>query len=244
MNAIEGIRCLRIGRGRNWIGCGKLVRIGAPAAGQILLEVGAWNLSTFAAGYLTPVALATHTIALNYASISYMVPLGIGAAAAVSVGHAIGAGDPARARRAGWMALALGTGFMVCAGIVFLVAPRPLIPLYTHDRARARGGAEPAVDRGGVPDFRWNPDGFDGSVARTGRNTRADVRQPGWLLGNGAAAGFHPVFRTEVGNLRDVDRADAVADCDCDCAAAAMASRFRADGAGALKNIGLVAVQC
>ena len=109
------------------------MRIGAPAAGQILLEVGAWNLSTFAAGYLTPVALAAHTIALNYASVSYMVPLGIGAAAAVSVGHAMGAGDPARARRAGWMALALGTGFMVCAGVVFLVAPRPLISLYTHD---------------------------------------------------------------------------------------------------------------
>ncbi len=111
----------------------KLVRIGAPAAGQILLEVGAWNLSTFAAGYLTPVALATHTIALNYASISYMVPLGIGAAAAVSVGHAIGAGDPARARRAGWLALALGSGFMLCAGVLFLVAPGPLITLYTRD---------------------------------------------------------------------------------------------------------------
>jgi len=111
----------------------KLVRIGAPAAGQILLEVGAWNLSTFAAGYLTPVALATHTIALNYASISYMVPLGVGAAAAVSVGHAIGAGDPARARRAGWLALALGAGFMVLAGVVFLIAPGPLIMLYTHD---------------------------------------------------------------------------------------------------------------
>lgn len=111
----------------------KLVRIGAPAAGQILLEVGAWNLSTFAAGYLTPVALATHTIALNYASITYMVPLGIGAAAAVSVGHAIGAGDPARARRAGWMALAMGAGFMMCAGVLFLVAPGPLIKLYTHD---------------------------------------------------------------------------------------------------------------
>ncbi len=111
----------------------KLVRIGAPAAGQILLEVGAWNLSTFAAGYLTPVALATHTIALNYASITYMVPLGIGAAAAVSVGHAIGADDPAKARRAGWMALAMGAGFMLCAGVVFLIAPGPLITLYTHD---------------------------------------------------------------------------------------------------------------
>jgi multidrug resistance protein, MATE family len=111
----------------------QLVRLGAPAAGQILLEVGAWNLSTFAAGYLTPVALATHTIALNYASISYMVPLGVSAAAAVSVGHAIGADDPARARRAGWMSLAMGTGFMMCAGVLFLAAPGPLIKLYTHD---------------------------------------------------------------------------------------------------------------
>jgi MATE family multidrug resistance protein len=110
-----------------------LVRIGAPAAGQILLEVGAWNLSTFSAGYLDPVALATHAIALNYASISYMVPLGVSAAAAVSVGHAVGAGNPARARRAGWLALGLGTAFMLCAGVVFLVAPRPLIFLYTHD---------------------------------------------------------------------------------------------------------------
>jgi multidrug resistance protein, MATE family len=111
----------------------QLARLGAPAAGQILLEVGAWNLATLAAGWLTPVALATHQIALNYAALTYMVPLGVSAAAAVSVGHAIGAGDPARARRAGWLALALGTGFMLCAAVVFLVAPRPLIALYTTD---------------------------------------------------------------------------------------------------------------
>jgi MATE family multidrug resistance protein len=111
----------------------QLARLGAPAAGQILLEVGAWNLATLTAGWLTPVALATHTIALNYAAITYMVPLGVGAAAAVTVGHAVGAGDPARARRAGWLALALGTGFMLLAAAVFLVAPGPLIALYTHD---------------------------------------------------------------------------------------------------------------
>jgi len=111
----------------------QLIRLGAPAAGQIILEVGAWNLATFSAGYLDPVALATHSIALNYASISYMVPLGVSAAAAVSVGHAVGAGDPERARRAGWLALMLGTSFMLMAAVVFLVAPRPLIALYTHN---------------------------------------------------------------------------------------------------------------
>jgi MATE family multidrug resistance protein len=123
---------------RHWAGPSlarlrELTRLGIPAAGQIVLEVGAWNLATFSAGWLTPAALATHQIALNYASLTYMVPLGISAAAAVSVGHAVGAGDGARARRAGWLALGLGTSFMLLAAVVFLVAPEPLIALYTRD---------------------------------------------------------------------------------------------------------------
>jgi multidrug resistance protein, MATE family len=130
---------------RHWAGLNvsrlrTLIRLGAPAGGQILLEVGAWNLSTFSASYLDPVALATHAIALNYASISYMVPLGVSAAAAVSVGHAIGAGDRARARRAGWFALALGTGFMLLAAVAFLLVPGPLIVLYTRDPRVLRVG--------------------------------------------------------------------------------------------------------
>jgi MATE family multidrug resistance protein len=123
---------------RHWAGPSltrirELARLGVPAAGQIVLEVGAWNLATLSAGWLTPAALATHQIALNYASLTYMVPLGISAAAAVSVGHAVGAGDGARARRAGWLALGLSTSFMLLAAVVFLVAPGPLIALYTRD---------------------------------------------------------------------------------------------------------------
>jgi MATE family multidrug resistance protein len=111
----------------------KLMRLGLPAALQIILEVGAWNMATISAGFLSPYALATHQIAINYASITYMVPLGISAAAAVSVGHAVGAGEKAKARRAGWLALALGTSFMVLAGLIFLIFPTPLIELYTRD---------------------------------------------------------------------------------------------------------------
>ena len=111
----------------------RLFSLGAPAAGQILLEVGAWNLTVLAAGWLTPAELATHQIVLNYASLTYMVPLGVSAAAAVSVGHAVGAGDPARARRAGWLAMGLATSFMLMAAVVFLVAPVPLIALYTRN---------------------------------------------------------------------------------------------------------------
>ncbi len=133
MSAGAGIRCSAHWAAPQAARLKRLLRLGAPAAGQILLEVGAWNLATFSAGYLTPVALATHQIVLNYASVTYMVPLGISAAAAVSVGHAVGAGDAARARRAGWMALGLGTSFMLLAAVTFWAWPRPLIELYTSD---------------------------------------------------------------------------------------------------------------
>jgi len=111
----------------------QLCKLGLPAAVQISLEVGAWNTATMVAGLLTPIALATHQIAINYASISYMIPLGISSAAAVSVGHAVGAGDKARARRAGWLAMGLATAFMTLAGLAFFIAPKQLIELFTHD---------------------------------------------------------------------------------------------------------------
>ena len=124
---------------RHWAGpkmgwLRQLVRLGLPAGGQVLLEVGAWNLVTLAAGRLTPVELATHSIVFNYAALTYMVPLGIASAAAVSVGHAVGAVDGSRARRAGWMALALGTSFMLLSAAVYLGIPGPLIALYTTIR--------------------------------------------------------------------------------------------------------------
>jgi len=111
----------------------QLAGLGLPAGGQVLLEVGAWNLVTLFAGRLSAVALAAHSIVFNYGSLSFMVPLGIGSAAAVSVGHAVGAGDGGRARRAGWLALGLGTGFMLLAAVVYLGLPGPLVALYTRD---------------------------------------------------------------------------------------------------------------
>jgi MATE family, multidrug efflux pump len=112
-----------------------LLKLGVPAAGQIVMEVGAFGAATVMAGRLSPVALAAHQIALNCAAFSYMVPLGTSAAAAVAVGHAVGAGDGPRARRAGWLALAIGVGFMACAAIVFLLAPHAVLVVYTNQAA-------------------------------------------------------------------------------------------------------------
>jgi MATE family multidrug resistance protein len=62
-----------------------------------------------------------------------MVPLGISAAAAVAVGHAIGAGNPARARRAGILAISIGAGFMALMAVLLIVIPKPIISIWTSD---------------------------------------------------------------------------------------------------------------
>jgi MATE family multidrug resistance protein len=62
-----------------------------------------------------------------------MVPLGVSAAAAVAVGHAIGAGNPARARRAGTLAILIGAGFMACMALLLVTFPRPILHIWTSD---------------------------------------------------------------------------------------------------------------
>src|SRR6201996_5851045 len=121
--------------GVRWGQLRRLLQLGWPAASQLLFEVGAFSLSTLMAGRLAPNILAAHQIVLNSASLTYMVPLGVSAAAAVSVGHAIGAGDRARARRNGSMAIAIGVVFMAVAATAFLTVPQALIHVYTHDLA-------------------------------------------------------------------------------------------------------------
>jgi MATE family, multidrug efflux pump len=111
----------------------KLIRLGLPAALQITFEVGVFAAATTLIGRLGADVLAAHQIALNAVSLTYMVPLGISAAAAVRVGQALGRGDAAAASRSGWTATLMGAGFMGCAAIVFLTAPQPIIRAYTPD---------------------------------------------------------------------------------------------------------------
>jgi MATE family multidrug resistance protein len=118
----------------------KLIRLGLPAALQISFEVGVFAAATTLIGRLSPDVLAAHQIAINAVSLTYMVPLGIGAAAAVRVGQALGRGDVAAASRSGWTATLLGAGFMCCAAVVFLISPQPIIRAYTADANVMRVG--------------------------------------------------------------------------------------------------------
>jgi multidrug resistance protein, MATE family len=116
-----------------WARFAHLIRLGFPAASQISLEVGAFGAATILAARLDAASLAAHQIALNCASVSYMIPLGVSSAAAVRVGHAVGRGEFEAARRSGWVAIAIGVAFMACSAIVFITIPRTLLRLTTPD---------------------------------------------------------------------------------------------------------------
>ena len=70
-----------------------LLRLGIPAATQILFEIGAFTVATVMCARLGPMPLSGHEIALSCASLTFMVPLGISSAAAVRVGQELGRGD-------------------------------------------------------------------------------------------------------------------------------------------------------
>jgi MATE family multidrug resistance protein len=118
-----------------------LLRLGAPAATQICLEIGAFSAATAVCAKLGPVPLSGHEIALNCAAFTYMVPLGVSSAAAVRVGQQIGRGDVTGARRAGWSAIVIGTAFMTCAGLLFVSMPRLIARVFSPDPAVIRVGA-------------------------------------------------------------------------------------------------------
>ena len=110
-----------------------MLRLGVPIGLQQGLEFGAFAAIGVLMGVLGTTEMAAHQIAINIASLTFMVPLGVGAAAAVRVGHAAGAGDAGAARESARAAIVCGVGFMVCTAVVFLLVPGAIAARYTRD---------------------------------------------------------------------------------------------------------------
>lgn len=111
----------------DWPRFRELVRLGLPIAGVLALEVSVFNAAALLMGLIDAISLAAHAIAIQIASITFMVPMGLGQAATVRVGRAFGANDRDGITRAGWTAFVLGVGFMAAVALVMLLAPRALI---------------------------------------------------------------------------------------------------------------------
>jgi MATE family multidrug resistance protein len=113
----------------------RMLKLGLPIGAQMMLEGGAFNVMALLMGWLGVAQVAAHQVALNLASLAFMVPLGVSSAAAIMVGHAVGRGDPGGVRRSTIASLVVGTAFMLCTGALFIVAPESLAGLYTRDAA-------------------------------------------------------------------------------------------------------------
>ena len=178
---------------------GRLLRIGTPVALQQWLEVAVFAAGAVVIGWFGPSPLAAHEIAINLAALTFMVPLGLSAAAAAMVGRAIGRGDIAAARRDAVAAIGVGLAFMSAAALVFLAAPDGLAAMFITDSDTRRTAAQLLVVAGVFQVF----DGIQGVATGVLRGT-ADTAVPMvvhltgfWLIG--APAGLWAAYRGGLG---------------------------------------------
>jgi MATE family multidrug resistance protein len=110
----------------------RLFLLGAPIGIQHQLEYGVFGVVGLLMGAMGTNQMAGHQVALNLASVTFMVPLGVSAAAAVLVGQAVGRRDADAAHRAASASLVVAIGFMAATALVFLLLPLPLARIYSH----------------------------------------------------------------------------------------------------------------
>jgi MATE family multidrug resistance protein len=168
----------------------EVFRLGLPIGMTTLFEAMLFNAMTLLMGTFGAAALAAHQIAMNVASITFMVPMGIGMAATVRVGLAAGAGDIREARLAGNVSLVMGGAFMAGCGVLMAVFGGTIARLYLGDGTRV----DPAVIALAARFLQWAAafqlfDGLQVVGARALRGLK-DARMPMilaagsyWLIG-------------------------------------------------------------
>ena len=108
----------------------KILSIGLPSGFQYFFEVGAFSFAVIMIGWLGTNQLAAHQIAINLASITFMVVLGISAAGGIRVGNKVGKKDVVEVRKAGFTAVIMGASIMFTFGVIFIVLNEFLPTLY------------------------------------------------------------------------------------------------------------------
>ena len=118
----------------NWPHIGSIVRLGIPISVGMAMESGLFTATALLMGRFGVDAVAGHQIAINLASLMFMVPLGTSIALTVRVGQALGAGDPLAARYRGRFGIVLCTAFMVASALVLGIFGQFFASLYTPNQ--------------------------------------------------------------------------------------------------------------
>ena len=117
-----------------WLEIGGLLKVGLPIGVMIFFEGGMFVSAALLIGTLGALPIAAHQVAINFASMAFMVPLGLAGAITVRVGNAIGRGDPQGAHRAGVVGIAIAGAIGVFSAIVMFTLPEWIARIYTGDR--------------------------------------------------------------------------------------------------------------
>lgn len=115
----------------DWQALGELLRLGSPISTTLVAETGLFAASSIMMGWFGAATLAAHGIALQLASIVFMVPLGLSNAATVRVGQAQALARPVDLRRAALVVYFLAAAFTVFSAAAFLLFPHTLVRLFT-----------------------------------------------------------------------------------------------------------------
>lgn len=107
--------------------------LGVPMGAAILCELSFFVSTTFLAGLIGIVPLASHQIALTAASFTFMAPLGLSFAVCIRVAQAMGRGDLALARTSGTAGIILGASISFISALVFLAIPEVIVGFYTSE---------------------------------------------------------------------------------------------------------------
>lgn len=120
--------------GPDWMHIKQLFLLGLPICISLAMESGMFTVSTLLMGRFGVDVVAGHQIALNIASLTFMVPLGIAQALTVQVGHSIGRKDMLQARQRGQLGIVVCGGFMLLSGISLWLFGSFFAGLYTPDQ--------------------------------------------------------------------------------------------------------------
>jgi multidrug resistance protein, MATE family len=113
----------------------ELFRLGLPISVSIVMETSLFAVVAVLMGTLGALPLAAHQVAINYATLMFMVPVGLTTAITVRVGQALGSGNHREARFRGRTGIAVAATFMFCSALVIWAFPAHIASMYTRDAA-------------------------------------------------------------------------------------------------------------
>lgn len=113
----------------------KILALGLPSGFQYFFEIGAFAFAVIMIGWLGTDQLAAHQIAINLASISFMVVLGLSMSGGIRVGNAVGKQNIRQVRRAGFTSLVIAACVMTVSGLIFIILKDFLPTLYIDNES-------------------------------------------------------------------------------------------------------------